>query len=372
MMRNWSIPIARLFDVEVRMHLAFLLLLGLVWLPDPAEPHAATVERSLALVAIVFASVVFHEIGHALGTLRTGVSLRSIILLPIGGVSLTDDTTHRPPRMEHEVRIALAGPAMSFAVAGLAAVIVMAVAPQRLAVAPLLHSAHLLRTLVWINVFLGALNLLPAYPLDGGRIVRVLLLRRYDWVRATRRALTLGQSVSTALLFAGMAGVFYERSWSYWLMLVGFFLFVGTQLEDRSAVFHAVLESVRMEDVMLTEFATLSPADTLEDALNKAVHSLQDDFPVIRGADLVGVISQQRILETLRAGGNGYIQSAMTRAFDVARRGDSLASAFGKITGRSVTLIPIVDDERLVGIVTLQNLMHSMSLLAESRKLERT
>jgi len=122
---------------------------------------------------------------------------------------------------------------------------------------------------------------------------------------------------------------------------------------------------------MLTDFATLSPADTLEDALDKAVHSLQDDFPVIRGSDMVGVVSKQNILEALRAQGNGYVQSVMHRIFDVASRTESLASAFRKLTSRNLTIIPVVEDQHLVGIVTLQNLTHSMALLAESRKLRR-
>jgi predicted transcriptional regulator len=159
--------------------------------------------------------------------------------------------------------------------------------------------------------------------------------------------------------------------WNAWLMLVGVCLFFGAQLEDRSVVFQSVLESVRMEDVMLTGFSTLSPADTLEDALYKAVHTLQDDFPVVRGLDMVGVISKQRIVEALRNGGNGYVQSAMVRAYDIAQRSDSLASAFRKLGNRGLNMIPVVDQQRLVGIVTMQNLMHSMALLAETRRLRR-
>ena len=122
---------------------------------------------------------------------------------------------------------------------------------------------------------------------------------------------------------------------------------------------------------MLTDFATLSPADTLEDALEKAVHSLQDDFPVVRGSDMVGVISRQRILDALRAEGNGYVQAVMNKIFEVCVRQESLGSAFRKLTSRNASIIPVVEDQRLVGIVTLQNLMHSMALLAESRKLRR-
>jgi CBS domain-containing protein len=217
--------------------------------------------------------------------------------------------------------------------------------------------------LFWGNVFLGGFNLLPAYPMDGGRILRALLAERMDYVRATRRAVAIGQAFAMLLIFLGV--------WNTWLMLIGFFLFVGAQLEDRSVVFQSVLESVRMEDVMLTGFSTLSPADTLEDALHKAVHTLQDDFPVVRGSDMIGVISKQRIVQALRVGGNGYVQTAMVRAFEIAQGSDSLASAFRKLGGRGLSMIPVVDQQRLVGIVTMQNLMHSMTLLAETRRLKK-
>ena len=182
-------------------------------------------------------------------------------------------------------------------------------------------------------------------------------------IDATRRAVLLGQAFAMLFIFAGL--------WNTWLMLVGFFLFVGAQMEERTMMFQTALESVRLDEIMLTDFATLSPADTLEDALDKAVHSLQDDFPVVRGGDLVGVINRQTILEKLRREGNGYVQGAMNKAFEIAARTESLASAFRKLTVRGLTLIPVVDQEHLVGIVTLQNLMHSMGLLAETRRLRR-
>ena len=147
------------------------------------------------------------------------------------------------------------------------------------------------------------------------------------WIRfrATRRAIAIGQAFATLFMLTGML-------WNIWLTMIGFFLFIAAQLEERSAVFQSVLETVRLEDIMLTDFATLSPADTLEDALDKAVHSLQDDFPVIRGSDMVGVISRQRILQALRAEGNGYVQAVMNRIFEVAQKKESLASAFRKLT----------------------------------------
>jgi CBS domain-containing protein len=286
-----------------------------------------------------------------------------VVLLPIGGVSLMQEPSRQKLDPNRELRIALAGPIVNLVMAFLAAAVVLSVAPEAaLWKQPFVYSGNLPRSFFWINLFLGVFNLLPAYPADGGRMVRAVLACRMDHVRATRRAVSIGQGFAMAFILAGI--------WNTWLMLVGFFLFVAAQLEDRSAVFQSVLEQVRLEDVMLTDFSTLSPADTLEDAMHKAVHTLQDDFPVVRGSDMVGVISRQRILEALRAGGNGYVQSAMNRVFSISQAEETLATAFRKLTNQGVTVLPVVNSGRLVGIVTLQNLMHSMSLLAETKRLK--
>jgi Zn-dependent protease/predicted transcriptional regulator len=374
-MKNWSIPVGRLFGIDVRVHLTFFFLLVFIWFTDSVNAGPSGAARGLALLGIILGSVVLHELGHGLAALHAQFPIRAIILLPIGGITVMDEAAllqqpdaasddNSARRWQREVRVAIAGPLVNFAIAFIAVATLLAVAPQvKLWSHPLVHSGALLRSLVWINVVLGVLNLLPAYPTDGGRILRAGFIRRMSYVQATRRAVTVGQAFSMLFIFAGL--------WNTWLMLIGFFLFVGAQLEERSVMFQSVLEAVHLEDIMLTDFATLSPADTLEDALNKAVHSLQDDFPVVRGSDMVGVISRQSILDALRAEGNSYVQSAMSKAYDVAHKSESLASAFRKISARGATLIPVVENERLVGIVTLQNLMHSMSLLAETRRLRR-
>ena len=368
-MRNWSIPAGKVFGVELRIHLTFLFLLVFVWLTESASHGTASAGRGLALVGIVFGCVLLHELGHALVSMHAGIPAKAIILLPIGGITLLDETQRAPETGEgtwkRDIRIALAGPLVNLVIAFVAGSILLAVAPEiQLWAKPYVHSSNLPRSLVWANLGLALFNLLPAYPMDGGRVLRAVFSRSMDPVRATRRAVSIGQAFATLFMLVGML-------WNIWLTMIGFFLFIAAQLEERSVVFQSVLETVRLEDIMLTDFATLSPADTLEDALEKAVHSLQDDFPVIRGSDMVGVISKRKILEALRGDGNNYVQSAMNRIFEVATRQESLASAFRKLTARNLSIIPVVEDQRLVGIVTLQNLMHSMALLAESRKLRK-
>jgi Zn-dependent protease/CBS domain-containing protein len=370
-MRSWSIHIGRLFGVEVRLHLTFLVLPLFVFWTEYNANHPANGPRDLALAGLVLACVAAHEIGHMLVARRFGLIPKAVILLPLSGVTVFDESrVEKPESVEaawkREVRIALTGPLVNLVFAGVAAgVIVVAGVEAHLREWPFLQSSNLPRSLVWANLYIAGLNLLPAYPLDGGRILRAFFARSIDSATATRRAVSISHAIAMVLMVAGLF------STGHWLTMVGIIIFSAAQLEERAVIFQSVLDNVRLEEVMLTDFATLSPADTLEDALDKAVHSLQDDFPVVRGSDMVGVISRQRILEALRMEGNGYVQAVMNKLFEVSARQESLASAFRKLTSRNLSIIPVVEDQRLVGIVTLQNLMHSMALLAESRKLRR-
>jgi len=368
-MRSFSIQIGRLFGVEVRLHLTFVILpLFVFWTEYTAHP--ANGPRDLALVGIVLACVGVHEVGHMLVARRAGLIPKAVVLLPLGGVTVFDESHTEKPESavaiwKREVRIAVSGPLMNLLFAMIAAgVILVAIPGIKLWEWPFLQSGNLPRSLVWANLYIAGLNLLPAYPLDAGRILRAYFARSIDPAAATRRAVSISNALAMMLMIAGLFS-------NTWLTMVGIIIFSAAQLEERAAIFQSVLDNVRLEEVMLTDFATLSPADTLEDALDKAVHSLQDDFPVVRGSDMVGVISRQRILEALRLEGNGYVQAVMNKLFEVSARQESLATAFRKLTSRNLSIIPVVEDQRLVGIVTLQNLMHSMALLAESRKLRR-
>ena len=376
-MRSWSIPVGRLFGVDVRLHLTFVILpMFIFWTEYAAHQRTPNGARDLALVGIILACVAAHEFGHMFAARRFGLIPKAVILLPLTGVTIYEE-----PRVERnieksiekpagfpwkrEIRLALVGPLVNFALACLTiAVLVGSGRGVELWKFPFLQAANLPKSLVWANIYLAVLNLMPAYPLDGGRILRAFFSRSLDLSSATRRAVSISNAIAMVLM---LAGLFSDN----WLTMVGVIVFSAAQLEERALVFQSVLDNVRLEEVMLTDFATLSPADTLEDALEKAVHSLQDDFPVVRGSDMVGVISKQRILDALRAEGNGYVQAVMNKIFEVSVRNDSLGSAFRKLTARNSSIIPVVEDQRLIGIVTLQNLMHSMALLAESRKLRR-
>jgi CBS domain-containing protein len=365
-MRGWSFPLGRWMGVELRIHTFFVLLLG-VCLAFTENANLSAF-RGLGLWCVLLLAVAVREVARLIVAAYHGLHLRNVLLLPIGGLLsyANTDSTERASQGKVQWPMALAGPLANLSFALILAMLVLGMSPTlNLLAKPWITPAHLIRSLVWMNIFLGFLNVLPAYPLDGGRIVRGSFSKSRGRTQGTRYAASLGQGLAMAGIIAGLVLM------NVWLLMAGFFILIGAQLEDQGVLFQNVVDTVHMGDVMLTEFSMLAPSDTLEDALYKSIHSLQDDFPVVRGDNLVGIISRQNILEALRSEGNGYVQSIMSRTFHVAQPQDSLGATISRFGGHGLSLVPVTEGERIVGIVTLQNLMHSMNLLAESRKLQR-
>jgi CBS domain-containing protein/Zn-dependent protease len=364
-MRGWSIPLGRWMGVELRVH-AFFPLLAVVCLGISAADGWL---RGLGLFLVLVAAVAVRETARLLVAAWLGLRLRAILLLPIGGLFAyaNPESQENANQGGGEFAMALAGPLANWATAlALAATFIGASGDIHLLDQPFITSAYLLRSMVWMQVFMGLLHLLPAYPLDCGRLLKGGFARKHGFAPSGRAAAGLSQVMA---LTAMVGGMFLHNPW---LIIAGFFIMIGAQVEDQGVFFQSVVDTVQMREVMLTDFATLSPSDTLADALVRCVHSLQEDFPVVRGPQLVGIVSRQRIVDALRTDGNGYIQSVMSRAFQVARPEDTLGTTIRRLTaGHGLTLIPVAESGRVVGIVSVQNLMGSMSLLAEQRRLER-
>jgi CBS domain-containing protein len=350
--------------VEMRMHIFFpalaLVCLGL--------SGSAGVLRGLGLFFVCVAAVVVREIARLMMAAFLNLRLRAVLLLPIGGLFAYANPESQEGANQGfaQFAMALTGPIVNCLTAlMLAACFIGSGGDVPLLAVPLVSAGHLVRSMVWMQVGLGLLHLVPAYPLDFGRLLRGNFARSHGFAPAGRAASGLGQLLALAIMIAGMV------LQAYWLIIAGFFIMIGAQIEDQGVFFQSVVDTVRMREVMLTDFATLSPSDTLADALVRCVHSLQEDFPVVRGPQLVGIVSRQRIVDALRNEGNGYIQSIMSRAFQVARPEDTLGTTIRRISGgQGLSLIPVTESGKVVGIVSVQNLMSSMSLLAEQRRIE--
>jgi CBS domain-containing protein/Zn-dependent protease len=350
--------------VEMRMHIFFpalaLVCVGL--------SGSSGFLRGMGLFFLCVAAVIVRETARLIVAAYLNLKLRAVLVLPIGGLFAYANPESQEAANEGigQFAIAFTGPLANCITAlMIAAACIGGGGDVHLLAHPLVTADHLVRSMVWMQAGLGILHLLPAYPLDFGRLLRGNFARSHGLTPAGRAASGVGQLIALAVMITGM--VFH----SYWLIIAGFFIMIGAQIEDQGVFFQSVVDTVHMREVMLTDFATLSPSDTIADALVRCVHSLQEDFPVVRGPQLVGIVSRQRIVEALRNDGNGYIQSIMSRAFQVARPEDTLGTTIRRISaGHGLSLIPITESGKVVGIVSVQNLMSSMSLLAEQRRIE--
>jgi CBS domain-containing protein len=377
-MRGWSFLAGRFFGVEVRIHAFFLLLLA------AGMTGAAVVGlnpmRALVLWFLLLFAIAVRETARALAAAWFGLELRGILLLPTGGLMsfATLEATERAAEPGIQRRMAVVGPVASIGMGLLLAGLILSSAPGvNLLARPWIAPTHLLRSLIWVNIVLGLINLIPALPLDGGRAFALAspnskrstdpvsgaaahAARLWGFGGGFSRWIAIGLIVS-GLLLANL-----------WLALLGAFVLIGAHMEGQGMLIQSDVETVRMRDVMLTQFSTLSASDTLEDALQRAVHTLQDVFPVVRGGTLVGSVSRQNILEALAAEGNSYVQGVMTRSFQTAQPDDSLVKTLRRILGdQGAQMVPVMDGERIVGIVTPQNLSQSMGLLSQTRRMRR-
>jgi Zn-dependent protease len=386
-----SIKLGSLLGVPVYLHWTFLILIA--WLVGAAAlaggPGAmAAGLRTGAFVLAVFGCIVLHEMGHALAARRYGIRTRDITLLPIGGVASLERMPEKPGQ---ELVVALAGPAVNVVIAGVLLPLVLLTAGVDAfhvsggdgeGGAGGLHRLHFLAALGATNVLLVVFNMIPALPMDGGRVLRALLAMAMDRAKATAIAATVGQIVAAGFVIFGLF------SGQVLLMLVGLFVFFGAGAEASAERFRAALEGLRVEAAMITRFRTLRTTQTLREAAAELLAGSQQDFPVVdadapdplAAGALVGVLTRSRLVRAM-AGGNldATVGSVMVTPCATAREGEDLRRVLDRArTARGVDdgsspdgeeargVIAVVrgsgPEARIVGVVTQENVAELVML----------
>jgi Zn-dependent protease len=289
---KWSIRIGRLAGIDLYMHVTFLLLVGWVafmyWRQGQSIGSAVL---GVIFILTVFLCVILHELGHALTARRYGIKTRDIILLPIGGVARLERLPTQPLQ---ELWVALAGPAVNIVIAaGLFTFLKLTASLEPLQTMTLTTGPFLERIMA-INIFLVAFNMIPAFPMDGGRVLRALLATRTEYSRATQIAASIGQGI--AVLF-GMIGLFFNPL----LLFIAFFVWIGAAQEASLAQMQSAIGGIPVKQAMLTDFKTLKSNDTLERAVELTLAGSQKDFPVADNGHIEGILTQTDLLKALEA-----------------------------------------------------------------------
>ncbi|MBM3289395.1 MAG: site-2 protease family protein [Candidatus Hydrogenedentes bacterium] len=347
---SWSWRAGSLFGIAVYIHWTFVILLGWIAIEHlQSDASVAQFVVGVVSIAVLFGVVLLHELGHSLMARRFGIETKDITLLPIGGLARLE---RMPDKPHQEFWVAIAGPAVNVGLA-LIAYIVLAVqnghgvVPDALSV----HTA-LVERFYAVNVYLVLFNMLPAFPMDGGRVLRALLASRLPYAKATRIAASIGQGMALLFVFAGV------MTGNFMLLFIALFVWLGAEGEASMAQVKSVLGDARIGQAMITQFRALSPHDPLSAAVDDIFSGFQQDFPVIDHAGrIVGILTYAGIIKALsETGPRTPVANAMSPEFGTCSPADRIEEVLPKLQASGASTYAVMDHGVLVGLITLGNL----------------
>ena len=356
---KWSFSIARIAGIDIKVHATFFLILvfgALQWGGPHGAPGAAF---GILLMLLLFACVVLHELGHSFVAKAFGIPVREIVLLPIGGVAQLQKNPEKPL---HELLIAVAGPLVNVAIAGglwlgVTRVFPGGIDPKTLS-PDTLAAPSPQALLLWLfaaNVSLAVFNMIPAFPLDGGRVLRALLAMVMGFPKATRTASTIGQAIAVAL------GLFAVLNGQLFLAFVAFFIFMGAGSEKAEEQARTVLTTLRVGDAYNKFALTLAAGDHVSKVVDYILTSYQPDFAVVQGGALLGIVTRQDVLKTLATDPQDlYVAGVMNREVVRVSAGESLDDVRRTMAEKEVRIVAVYDGERYLGLLSAEDLAEAL------------
>jgi len=343
---SWSWKLGRVAGIPIYVHWTFVILVA--WLMAAAALEGQSLARGLeqgAFVLALFGCVVLHELGHALTARRFGVPTSDITLLPIGGVARLQRIPDRPGQ---ELLVALAGPAVNVVIVAVLWLAFGVRMPSSSNADQVLHAGFWPKILM-VNVFLAGFNLLPAFPMDGGRVLRALLAMKLPYAKATRLAASVGQMMAIAF------GLFGLSQGAPMLLFIALFVWIGAEAEAVQVAERAALKDVPVSEAMLTDFQTLRADDTLGKAAELLLAGAQQDFPVDGDGDEL-VLTRASLLAGLASRGpEAPIREFAQPAAPAVEADGPLVAALGQLRERGAPCLRVIRDGRVVGLLTLEN-----------------
>ncbi len=346
-----ALGVAKLFGVPIRLHFTFILLFVflIVFSVESGQSGFLTV----LYIAALFLSVLLHELGHAVVARRYGIRTIEIVMFPIGGLARLE----RSPKAREELAIAIAGPAVNLVIAALLFGYLM-IEGQMVPISNLLQSTdeNLLHRIGAGNLILAVFNLLPAFPMDGGRILRAVIALRRSEDEATMIAARAGRWLAVLM------GLYGLLSMQFMLVFIAFFIYLGAAQEGMAASGRSLMEGVQVQEAMVTDFRTLSHGNSIREAADLLLSTSQQDFPVMHGNQVVGLLGRNALLRAIATEGpESYVASAMERNPVILEPETDLSQAL-PLLGKAGSCLLVMKDNELLGLLTTENLSELLVL----------
>jgi len=358
---NWSLRIARVAGIDIKVHVTFLIIV--FWgAAQFGRFGTRGVLFGAAMILLLFGCVLAHELGHSVVAQRFGVAVKQIVLLPIGGVAML---SRMPTKPAQELWVALAGPLVNVVIAAALALGVGAnVALGRLDIESLLRpgaepSGTLM--LVWLlnaNIVLVLFNMIPAFPLDGGRVLRAILAMNMSAPRATRIAAGVGQ------ILAVLLGTFGLMSGQYMLAVIALFIFFGAGAEQSEGAARSVLSGRRVGEAYNRHALTLAPYDTLGTVVNHILTSYQPDFAVTNGRSVLGIVTRDDVVRALAQDGRDVPVTTLMHPEPLrVSAHESLERVRELLAERGARVAAVYDGPAYLGLVSAEDIAEAYALL---------
>ena len=352
---GWSLKIGSVAGTAVRIHVTFLLFLAWIFGVNYIASGQQAAWGGLVFMVLLFLCVLLHEFGHIFTARGFGVNTPDVILLPIGGVARLERIPEKP---SEEFLIAIAGPLVNVVIAALLVLVGGAnLQLDRLATLDI-SGGGLIDQLAAVNLFLAVFNLIPAFPMDGGRVLRALLASRLGYVHATEVAAMIGQWVAFALGFLGLFG-------NPLLIFIAIFVYLAASAEAHVVAIRAMSRGVPVTAAMMTRYATLTPEEHVDAAVDTLLRTSQGEFPVVDAASRpLGVLGRNDLIRALKERGpNGPVADVMKGPIPTVGYRSCLDEAFRLLQEKSPPAVGVVDASgRLIGLVTSETIGEMLML----------
>lgn len=357
---KWSWKIARVAGIDIYIHATFLLLIYLIGISYWKQHGTmAAVISGVGYILALFFCVVLHEFGHSLTARRYGIQTRNITLLPIGGIASLEKMPEDP---RQEINVAIAGPAVNFVIASLL-YFYLDFSNAHVTADPFsMTGGSFLYRLMMVNIFLGGFNLLPAFPMDGGRILRATLALRMDHAKATQKAASVGQFLAVGM---GLLGIIYNP----FLLFIAIFIWFGASIESNTEQLKSILDHASVRHAMLREFHTLSPEDNLAKAVELTLAGSQKDFPVGYQNKLYKVLHHSDLIKGLQERGeHARISELSLQDILSVDINEPLGKLLETMRGNLAQTICVTDSGQIVGLLNLENIMEMIKIQEAVKK----
>ncbi|MBI5869771.1 MAG: site-2 protease family protein [Actinobacteria bacterium] len=369
---KWSFKVWRVFGIELRIHITFFLIViyaAFMW-GSVFEKGTAGAIYGAFMIAVLFICVVIHELCHSRLAQHYGGEVDSITLLPIGGVSMLKNMPEDPKK---ELWVSLVGPLSNLVIAAMLFPFIYLVPdPVDGTFGAFTNSDVLISVsvqgfvsyLFMINILLALFNLLPAFPLDGGRVLRSILAQYMPYMKATRVAVAAGQAFAFILGITGLI----SGNW-IWL-LIAVFIYFGAEQEGAGTEVKTVLSRLTAGQAVEANAKVLSQEQTLGEVVAVVLHSFQEDFPVLdEGGRIIGVLTRANLIAGLHnIGPEAQVGQVMEKDFPVVEASALFSEVYEKMNASRIKALPVVEGGQLLGMVTLEHLSEVFMLLNSTEK----